>query len=108
LESLSEFARNTHLEAFTNLEAKRSTMRGFKIAQGKLAQKIWTAGQRLLRLEKRRASVPRRVPVHLARKRLKFTYCGRLVTENQVALEEVAQFPQVSRPWRCHAGCDEC
>ena len=51
------------LEAFTNLEAKRSTMRGFKIAQGKLAQKIWTAGQRLLRLDKRRASVPRRVPV---------------------------------------------
>ena len=51
------------LEAFTNLEAKRSTMRGFKIAQGKLAQKIWTAGQRLLRLEKRRTSVPRRVPV---------------------------------------------
>ncbi len=51
------------LEAFTNLEAKRSTMRGFKIAQGKLAQKLWTAGQRLLRLEKRRASVPRRVPV---------------------------------------------
>ncbi len=51
------------LEAFTNLEAKRSTMRGFKIAQGKLAQKIWTAGQRLLRLEKRRARVPRRVPV---------------------------------------------
>ena len=51
------------LEAFTNLEAKRSTMRGFKIAQGKLAQKLWTVGQRLLRLEKRRASVPRRVPV---------------------------------------------
>ena len=38
-------------------------MRGFKIAHGKLNQKICTAVQRFLRLEKRRATVPRRVPV---------------------------------------------
>jgi transposase len=51
------------LEALTNLEHQRRTMRGFKTAQGKLGQKIWRAWQRVLQLEKRRAAVPRRVPV---------------------------------------------
>jgi hypothetical protein len=51
------------LEAITNAEQQRSTMRGFKIAQGKLGQKIWTAFERVQQLEKRRAAVPRRVPV---------------------------------------------
>jgi hypothetical protein len=51
------------LEALTNLENQRRTMRGFKIAQGPLGQKIWSAWQRILQLEKRRAAVPRRVPV---------------------------------------------
>lgn len=51
------------LEAWVNLEQQRRTMRGFKIAQGKLGQKIWNAWQRVLQLEKRRAAVPRRVPV---------------------------------------------
>ena len=51
------------LEALTNLEQQRRTMRGFKTAQGKLSQKIWHAWQRVLQLEKRRATVPRRVPV---------------------------------------------
>ena len=51
------------LEALTNLEHQRRTMRGFKIAQGKLGQKIWSAWQRVQQLEKRRAAVPRRVPV---------------------------------------------
>jgi len=51
------------LEALTNLEQQRRTMRGFKAAQGKLGQKIWNAWQRVLQLEKRLASVPRRVPV---------------------------------------------
>jgi DNA-binding CsgD family transcriptional regulator len=51
------------LEALTNLEDQRRTMRGFKIAQGKLGGKIWNAWQRVLQLEKRRAAVPRRVPV---------------------------------------------
>jgi transposase len=51
------------LEAFTNLEGQRPSMRGFKIAQGKLGQKICNAVQRFMQLEKRRASVPRRVPV---------------------------------------------
>jgi hypothetical protein len=56
------------LEALTNLEHQRSTMRGFKTAQGKLGQKIWTAWQRILSLEKRRAAVPRRVPVQTVSK----------------------------------------
>ena len=51
------------LEALTNLEDQRRTMRGFKTAHGKLGQKIWKAWQRVLQLEKRRAAVPRRVPV---------------------------------------------
>src|SRR2546426_9817991 len=51
------------LEALTNLEDQRRTMRGFKTAHGKLGQKIWSAWQRVLQLEKRRAAVPRRVPV---------------------------------------------
>jgi len=51
------------LEALTNLEHRRRTMRGFKTAQGKLGQKIWSAWQRIDQLEKRRATVPRRVPV---------------------------------------------
>ncbi len=51
------------LEALTNLERQRRTMRGFKTAQGKLGQKIWSAWQRIVQLKKRRAAVPRRVPV---------------------------------------------
>jgi transposase len=51
------------LEALTNLEHQRRTMRGFETAQGKLGQQIWSAWQRVLQLEKRRAAVPRRVPV---------------------------------------------
>ena len=51
------------LEAFTNLEEQCRTMRGFKIAQGKLGQQISDAGQRAQRLEARRNKTPRRVPV---------------------------------------------
>lgn len=51
------------LEAFTNVEQRRRTMRGFKIAQGKLGQQIWEAWQRVEKLEARRNKVPRRVPV---------------------------------------------
>jgi hypothetical protein len=54
------------LEALNNLEQKHRTMRGFKIAYGKLGEKIWTAWQQVLQLEKRRAAVPRRVPVREA------------------------------------------
>jgi len=55
------------LEALTNLEDQRRTMRGFKTAQGKLGQQIWCAWQRLEQLEKRRTGTPRRVPVQTVR-----------------------------------------
>jgi len=51
------------LEAFTNWEPQRRTMRGFKIAHGKLGQALWAAWQRVLRWQARRDRVPRRVPV---------------------------------------------
>ena len=51
------------LEAWTNLEQQRRTMRGFKIAQGKLGQQLWQAWERVAQLEARRAKIPRRVPV---------------------------------------------
>lgn len=54
------------LEALVNLEQARRTMRGFKIAKGKLGQKIWSALQRVMQWEARRAKLPRRVPVQAA------------------------------------------
>jgi len=51
------------LEAFTNLEGQRRTMRGFKITQSKLGRQIWEVWQRVGKLEARRHKVPRRVPV---------------------------------------------
>jgi hypothetical protein len=51
------------LEAFTNPEDLRSSIRGFKIAQSKLGKKIVDAVDRVLNLELRRNKIPRRVPV---------------------------------------------
>ena len=51
------------LEALTHLEEQRRTLRGFKTAHGKLGQQIWSVWQRIEQLEKRRAAIPRRVPV---------------------------------------------
>jgi hypothetical protein len=51
------------LEALTSLEQQRPTMRGFKIAKGKLGLKIFSAMQRVMQLEARRAKLPRRIPV---------------------------------------------
>lgn len=51
------------LEALTNVERQRPTMRGFKAAQGKLGKKIASAMLRIEQIEKRRNNVPRRVPV---------------------------------------------
>jgi hypothetical protein len=55
------------LEAWTNMEKQRRTMRGFKIAQGKLGQQLWQAWERVVKLEARRAKIPRRVPVQSLR-----------------------------------------
>jgi hypothetical protein len=54
------------LEALTSLERQRRTMRGFKIAKGKLGLEIWNAFQQVLDLETRRNKLPRRVPVQAA------------------------------------------
>ena len=51
------------LEAWTNSEQQRRTMRGFKNAQGELNRKLWDAWEQVQRLEKRRAAIPKRVPV---------------------------------------------
>jgi len=51
------------LEAFTSSEQQRRTMRGFKIAQTKLGQRMLCAWEQVQRLEKRRMAIPRRVPV---------------------------------------------
>jgi hypothetical protein len=49
--------------ALDNQEQQRPTMRGFKIAHGKLGQKIRALAQRALRLERQRARIPPRIPV---------------------------------------------
>jgi len=51
------------LEALTNPEDLRASMRGFKISQGKLGKKIVNAVDRVMNLELRRNKMPRRVPV---------------------------------------------
>ncbi len=51
------------VEAYTNLERQRRTMRGFRIAHTQLGQKLLRAWERVDQLEQRRAALPRRVPV---------------------------------------------
>ena len=51
------------LKALLNPERRRPTMRGFKIAHGKLGKKILEAVKRCRELEIQRAAVPRRLPV---------------------------------------------
>jgi transposase len=51
------------IEAITNREAKRRTMRGFKIATAAIARPVKDALRRYAALEARRAKVPRRIPV---------------------------------------------
>jgi transposase len=51
------------LEAFTNVESLRRTMRGFKIAKAAQSRELVRALERYAALEKRRAAVPQRVPV---------------------------------------------
>ena len=51
------------VEAFVNVESRRKTMRGFKIANAKIAAPLAAAFRRCTRLEAKRAKVPRRIPV---------------------------------------------
>ena len=60
---LAQLEAEYGLEALENPESRRRTMRGFKIANSRLAQRIRDAMKRVATLEKRRARVPSRVPV---------------------------------------------
>ncbi len=51
------------LEAFTNVESVRRTMRGFKIAKAAQSRELVAALKRYAAMEKQRAAVPQRVPV---------------------------------------------
>jgi len=63
---LSKIQAEYGLEAIDNREDLRRTMRGFKIANAKLGRRVLKAMEKVTRLEKRRARVPRRVPVQQA------------------------------------------
>lgn len=58
-------ARYGH-EALDNIEQERPTMRGFKIANARIARALRGALQRLSVLRTRRDALPKRVPVHTA------------------------------------------
>jgi len=60
---LARLATEYGAEAFLNPERARPTMRGFKIAQGKLGHQIRAALKRVAALDAGRAAVPKRVPV---------------------------------------------
>ena len=51
------------LEAWINSEQQRRTMRGFKTAHGQLSRQLADACQKVQHLEKRRAAIPKRIPV---------------------------------------------
>jgi len=51
------------VQAFTNVESARRTMRGFKIANAPLARRLEAAIEKLETIEQERRSVPARVPV---------------------------------------------
>jgi prepilin-type processing-associated H-X9-DG protein len=60
---VARFAALYGLKAFTNPERARRTMRGFKIANSPRGREVLAALYRCAALEKKRAAVPRRVPV---------------------------------------------
>jgi hypothetical protein len=66
--------------AIDNPEAVRPTARGFKIAHGKLGNRLRVAREQLAELQRRRAALPERVPVGVA---LGGTPVVKLATERQ-------------------------
>jgi hypothetical protein len=61
---VNQVAAEYGIEALSNREDVRRTMRGFKIANAKLSGQLFEKMERLALLEKKRAQVPARVPVH--------------------------------------------
>jgi hypothetical protein len=62
LAELNQLVAEYGAEAFVNPESVRRTMRGFKIANAPRGQAILDAMKRVVELEKKRASVPTRIP----------------------------------------------
>lgn len=62
--ALKELEQAYGRQARTNPEARRPTMRGFKIAQAGLSQRITALEMKCRRLQARRAALPKRVPVN--------------------------------------------
>ena len=60
---LQELASKYGLDTFTSVEARRRTMRGFKIAASETGRAIAATELRVARLARRRARLPLRVPV---------------------------------------------
>jgi prepilin-type processing-associated H-X9-DG protein len=60
---LRQLATQYGVEALTNRESVRRTMRGFKIANAPLSGRIVEVMENIMALEKKRAKVPTRVPV---------------------------------------------
>ncbi len=60
---LQELSSRYGLDAFASVEARRRTMRGFKIAASRTGRAIADAERRVARLKLRRAGLPPRVPV---------------------------------------------
>ena len=63
LAQLSRLEAMYGVEAMHNVEGKRRTMRGFKIAQAGLHGEISRMLKRVIALERRRTKTPRRVPI---------------------------------------------
>jgi transposase len=62
--ALEQLQAEFGLEAILNREQARRTMRGFKIANAELSDRLLAAFKRVVDLEKKRARVPARVPVN--------------------------------------------
>jgi hypothetical protein len=60
---LQELSSRYGLDALGSVEAKRRTMRGFKIAASQTGRAIAAAERRVARIKRRRARLPLRVPV---------------------------------------------
>jgi hypothetical protein len=73
-------------EAIDNVEAKRRTMRGFKIANGELGQRVKVARDRIETLKQQRAATPKRVPIGDTRAA---TEIVRLSTERKIFTDAI-------------------
>jgi len=60
---VNQLAAEYGVEALTNREQVRRTMRGFKIANAPLSERISKLADRIMALEKKRSQMPTRVPV---------------------------------------------